>query len=265
MRSRYSLFTMVFAALLLVLGAVPAAPAFAVSVDTPAGQNVQIDPFEELSIIFDNVLDPADTTVIRTHLEPGDRTTPCGNTIPGTIGLPGGDHFIVYNITTLALFTDSVEVIVDQFEDTARLFHAACPPNEDGFQNVTTLAIPGDPRARIPEFSEFVVGIDGMSANDILTAQLGVLRSILDVGSPAALAMDDETLMILRGYAREVFRARNQENLPRAYEILGDLINFVRAHSGTSVPNQASQPGGNAAGQLISIAASLKFTVKLLF
>lgn len=266
MRSTTRMIPKALTVLALALGAFSTLPVYAVSVETPAGTNVQINPFEELTIIFDRVLDPAPTEVVKTELEPGDRTTPCGNTIPAFVGLPTGfDHFVVYRIDTMALFTDSVEVILDNFDEADRLFHAACPPDADGFLNVTTLAIPGDPRARIPNFSEFVVGIDTRPIQQVITAQMDVFKEILGVGSPASLAMDDMTLFVLRNYGRDVVRARMDENYPLAYEILGEMINYVRAHSGETIPNRAGLPGGNAAGELISIGAALKFSFKTLF
>jgi len=252
--------------LALALGAFSVIPAYAVSVSTPAGTNVQINPLPELTIIFDRVLDPGQTDVTKTELEPGDRMTPCGNTIPAFVSVPTGvNHFIVYRISTLALFTDTVEVILDNFDESDRLFHAACPPDAAGFQNVTTLAIPGDPRTRIPNFSEIVVGVDSRSIQDVITAQINVLKEILGVGSPVSMALDDQTLFDLRNFGRDLVRARMNEDYPLAYEILGSMINYVRAHSGETIPNRVGLPGGNAAGQIISIDAALKFSFKTLF
>jgi hypothetical protein len=264
MQSRKSFICLASAVMALSLSVVPTSAAGSGASFTPMGQNVAVSPLVGVELVFDQVLDPGETRVVMTDLGSEATTTPCGNSVPSYAALPvGSSTFPLYDITTDALFTDSVEVIIDHPDGNSRMLHAACPPDGNGFQPITTLAVPGDPRGRIPKFSEFLIISDLRPTDEILAVQLDRWREALAMGSPGVMVLDDNTLFILRSFGRDVFRALRENDKLRAKEILQDMIIFVRQESGVSIPNRDGLPGGNLAGELLSLGATIKFTLDI--
>jgi hypothetical protein len=224
-----------------------------------------VSPLSNVQITFDNVVQSGITSADLGVLDPGERTTPCGNVIPSYAQPPGtDDHFEVYRIETTALHTDSILVQIDHPADDTRLLRAKCWPGERfEFKDTTTLAIPGDPRGRIPKFSEFVVVRDTRNPELVTGVKLADLRAILDTGSPAAMNMDDEFLRPLRDAARAIFGAVAAVDCEAALSEIASLKGFVRENSGEGIPNTDTSPAGNVAGQLLSVASTLQFTVSL--
>jgi hypothetical protein len=243
----------------------PAGLAVQGSAPTPVGTNVTVQLIPGLSVVFDRVVAAGFTTADQGELSgPDQDVTPCGNLLPSYIRPPEVGPFLVTHIQTTALFTDTVEVIQDHPDGQARLFKAACPPDGAGFIEQTTLAIPGDPRGRIKEFSEFVVGRDARSNTSVVAEKLAILQGLTGPDSEAATLIDPEILSVI-SRSINVIRVQIQEEFPdRAIDELNELIAFVRQLSGEGIPNIAGGPDGgsvNVAGGLVSVGATLKFSL----
>lgn len=232
---------------------------------TPIGQNVVVSPLPGVFITFDNVILDGITSAELTILPPGDRDTPCGNLIPDYAEPPGqDDHFEVYLIESTAMHTDSIEVQIDHPAFDTRLIQAPCIPQERfPFREVTTLAIPGDPRGRVPKFSEFVVIHDTRPVGDVVGVKLAALVDILVDDSPMILCMDDWMLVDLREIVLFIMGSLAEWDLDNAILGLHQLKNTVAEWSGTRIPNLPEGPCGNVAGELTSRASTLLFTVVL--
>lgn len=231
---------------------------------TPVGTNVVVNLLPGLTAIFDQVVVAGFTTAQQDEiLDPEASLTPCENEIPGFIQPPAVGPYLVTVIETTAGTTDTIEIIQDHPDGDSRLFHAPCPPDGTPFMDVTTLAVPGDPRGRVIDFSEFVVGRDARPNSDVVEIKLQRLEAIVAPGSPAEMWVDPDTLAVIRDLIHQV-RIQVTEQFPlRAIDLLNDLKAFVRQESGVTIPNSKSDPGGNIAGALVADAATLAFSLSL--
>ena len=231
---------------------------------TPVGRNVTVTPIPGVSATYDEVVEAGFTTAEKQTLDEGQRTTPCGNVIPAFATLPAGDGaFTVTRVETTAGFIESIALEFFHPDGNSRLFHAACPPDAAGFEDVTTLAVPGDPRGRVPQFSEFVVVADTRPNSEVIRVKRESLMMTVAPGSPADQFIDSATLAALRMRIGEVGELVFFGNTQGAIEELQRLKDFVRANSGTTIPSSAISPGGNIAGRIVSLAATLQFSLGL--
>ncbi len=261
-----SLVVPALAAALTLVWSGPARAADAMGdVVTPVGRNVVVSPLPGVVVTFDNVILEGITSAELTILPPGDRDTPCGNRIPDYAEPPGpDDHFEVYLIESTAMHTDSIEVQIEHPAFDTRLIRAACfPPEIFPFRGITTLAIPGDPRGRVPRFSEFVVIHDTRPVGDVVDAKLAALVAILTDDSPMILCLDDWMLVDLREIVLFIMGSLAEEDYGNAALGLHQLKNTVIEWSGTRIPNLPDGPCGNVAGEMTSEASTLLFTVAI--
>ena len=231
---------------------------------TPVGRNVTVTPIPGVTVTYDNVTEAGFTSGVRTNQSVETRVTPCGNVIPGFALPPAGDDFFsVVNLDTTAGYTDSILVELMHPDGSSRGFHAACPPDAFGFEDFTVLAVPGDPRTRVPQFSEFVVVTDTRPNAEVIAYKLGRLQGTVGPDSPAASHIDETTLQTLRWYVSQAAYSIAEGNHAGAIEHLQALKAFVRQNSGATIPNSESSPGGNIAGQIESLAATLIFSLSI--
>lgn len=232
---------------------------------TPVGTNVRVEPLPGLAVTFDQVVQAGFTTAERSgFISNEDRITPCGNVIPTFMTVPAGDPgFQVVHLLTTAGITDSIVVEQDHPDGESRLFHAACPPDAQGFTDVTTLAIPGDPRGWVPQFSEFVVARDARLTGDVIGIKLGRLQADVSSDSAADTYVDPNVLSVLRDSVAQITTLVTGDNEADAISQLQDFEAYVRQQSGTGIPNSASSMGGNIAGILESHAETLIFSLSL--
>jgi uncharacterized membrane protein len=123
--------------------------------------------------------------------------------------------------------------------------------------------VPGDPRTRIPTFSEFVIGTDLRPNADVIQLKRDALNGTLAPGTPAAMSIGDATLQTLRTMIRNASDLITLGEFGAAIDQLQGLKTFVKANSGTNIPNSESARGGNVAGALFSQAATLIFSLSL--
>ncbi|MBI3448741.1 MAG: hypothetical protein HY049_07485 [Acidobacteria bacterium] len=235
--------------------------------NTPVGNGLVLQfPDANIKLVFGNVIVGGNTTITRTDLPPGVRLSPCGTPIPSRFNVPAGDnHFAVIRIETTAVFTDTVDTNSQSSDPNAHIFRAVCPPPKDaGWEDVTIIPVPGDPRSRIPGFSEFLIADDSLSNNTIIKNKINALIGLLGPGSDAEKYIDATTLSTLRNMVFSVNAAINAGDKPAAILGLKNFINFVLAGSGTTIPNNSNVPGGNIAGKLEAKASTLIFTLTLL-
>ena len=232
---------------------------------TPVGRNVAVSPLPGVTVTYDIVIEGGITSAELTILAPGDRHTPCGNIIQEFAALPGQEEsFAVYLIESSALYTDTIEVMIDHPAADTRLIHTPCiPPEVFSFEEIMTLSIPGDPRGRVPSFSEFVVIQDTRPLGDALDVKGDALVALLAIGSPFILCLDDWMLVDLREIVIFISGSLAENDYTNATLGLHQLKNTVAEWSGIRIPNLPSGPCGNVAGELTSAASTLLFTVTL--
>lgn len=229
---------------------------------TPVGQGILVSPIPNVEVLFDDVLVEGFTSAEATTLPVGDRTTPCGNIIAADFDPPAGDpSFVVYRIETTALIANTALVSVFHPDSNSSLIYAPCePPEVNPFLDLTAEQVPGDPRARVPRFSEFVVVTDLRPADVVANLKIDLLKSLLRTGSYAEKVIDKDTLDLLRGVA---IRATTAVEECRVGEAVDDLDFFkvaVRHYAPNPIPNVAANGSVNLAGNLIAVAATLRFS-----
>jgi hypothetical protein len=233
--------------------------------NTPAGTNVTVPFLDGNKLVFSNVVSGGNTTTTRTDLAPGVMISPCGTSIPSYLTpLAGQNHIAVFRIETTAGFTDTVDLNLPDPDPNGRVFRAACPPPRDaGWEDVTILPVPGDPRGRLPQFSEFILVDDLRSVTTLINNKINALIGLVGPGSAAATFVDPQTLATLQNMVNAAAQAISGGNKQAAITDLQNFNQFVLANSGVTIPNKASSPGGNIAGQLVSKASTLIFSLSL--
>jgi len=231
--------------------------------NTPVGKQVTVPFLDGYKLVYTNVVSGGNTTIIRTDLAPGATVSPCGTTFPTYLTPPAGEnHIAVFRIETTAEFTDTVDLNWVHPDTNGRVFRAACPPPRDaGWEDMTTLPVPGDPRGRTPLFSEFILVDDLRSASTVVNNKFNALKGMVGPGSLAATFVDPTTLAMLQGMINATGQAISSGNKQMAILDLQNFNQFVLANSGVTIPNKASSPGGNIAGQLVAKASTLIFSL----
>jgi hypothetical protein len=237
----------------------------AIDGNTGTGKGTTVQLLDGVKLIFDNVTTSGNTTATRTDLAPGVRLSPCGTPIPTYLTPPAGDnHFAIFRIETTAGFTDAISINLSHPDTNSRVFRAACPPPRDaGWEDVTTIPVPGDPRGRVPGFSEFVIVTDTRPTSTLINNKLNALIGLVGPGSKAAQFVDPTTLATLQSMVSAVASAIAANDKPSAIVGLQNFNQFVVANSGTTIPNSLSSPGGNIAGTLEAKASTLIFSLSL--
>ena len=253
------------ACFLLLSGASGSPAPAGIDGNTPVGQQVTVPFLDGYKLVFSNVVSGGNTTTTRTDLAPGVTLSPCGTPIPTYLTPPAGDnHFAVFRIDTTAGFTDTVDLNLVHPDPNAHVFRAACPPPRDaGWEDVTVLPVPGDARGRLPQFSEFILVDDLRSVGVLINNKINALKGMVGPGSPAATFVDPQTLATLVNMVNATAQAITAGDRQTAITDLQNFNQFVLANSGVTIPNKASSPGGNIAGQLVSKASTLIFSLSL--
>jgi len=233
--------------------------------NTPVGKDVTVTPIPGVKLIFTDVIQAGNTTATRTDLTPENRMSPCGTFIPTFLQPPAGDnHFTVYRVETTAGFTDSTDLNLIHPDTNAHVFKAVCPPPRDpGWEDVTILPVPGDPRSRVPSFSEFIIVTDPRPVSILINNKFGALSWMVNSAGDFAPFIDPATLSSLQSQVSAVGQAISSGNKPAAIALLQNFNMFVQAASGAQIPNNANAPGGNITGKLLSKASSLIFSLSL--
>ena len=180
-------------------------------------------------------------------------------------------------------FIDSYEIEIHSDEHLAcssatsdfRLFKA--PHNSDAFADITDALYQGSVRARGRggAFSRFVVVHDTrdfalpiLPGLSLSVALLGKILAVVDAIGAAGITDSDlltELVNFLVGPSGVVANLLLL-NVPGAIASVNALLADVLAHAGTEIPNfwSAASPTTDGAGQIISAADTLNFTLGLL-
>jgi hypothetical protein len=232
---------------------------------TPVGQGVNVSLAAGISAIFDNVVTAGQTCLQTTALGPGVLTTPRGNTIPSFARKLFEDPgFVVYDITTTAVFTDTVVAEIFAQNPDARVMVAHGSGNV--LEEATVLVTPDDPRSRQPSLSEFVIYLDTRPPSQVALIKLANLQNALN--TTFAPLINPTILSHLQDLLAQITVAVGNggadADRPLAISLLKDFKTFTRQNSGEGIPNRAgADGGGNAAGGLISLADTLVFQLTL--
>lgn len=111
-------------------------------------------------------------------------------------------------------------------------------------------------------FSELLIVRDLRSTEDAITAKLSRLEQLLESrGSQIPSSLEQQLADLLA----EVRRLSEQGAPSQAMATLQQLLQMIRDNRGESIPSvwRPSQPGGNLAGELLSIGESLHFSLEL--
>lgn len=237
----------------------------AACVPTPVGSHVAVSPAAGVQAIFDFVTQAGQTCLTTTTLPPGSRLTPAGNQIPGyALKLWEDPGFVVYEVTTTALYTDSIGLEFYAENPDARLAHAHGTGSI--FEDVTTLVTPNDPRGRIPSLSEFVIYLDTRSAQEVTLLKLDRLRDVLAASEPLITSPDlfDTLDARLQEIAEAIGSGGPDRDQEEAIGLLLEFKALVRQASGIGLPNTPiPAPPNNVSGSLLAWADTLIFHLTL--
>lgn len=247
---------------------VPSMPVAAAITDacvpTPVGQNVVVSPAVGVNVIFDNVVQAGLTCLETTALGAGVTTTPNGNTIPSFARKLHEDAgFVVYDLTTTALHTDSIAPEFFSHNPDARVLHAH--GSGQVMEDVTVLVTPDDPRTRVPDLSEFVVYLDTRPSLDVLLLKLDRLDGFVTEGIVGVGPDLLDTIQSAVQQAAGFIGAGGPDSDPaQATATLVGLKQIVRQSSGEGIPNAPGPDNeGNVSGILLSLADTLIFHLSL--
>ncbi len=247
----------------LTVGAYPAAAALtSACVPTPAGQLVTVSPAAGVNVTYDNVTQAGETCLVTTALGAGTTVTPQMNTIPSYARKLWEDPgFVVYQLTTTALFTDTIASDFFSMNPDARVLHASGSGNV--MQDTTVLVTPEDPRARTKTFSEFVVYLDTRPRSDVILDKLNRLQEELDTfGANIDPALRSQIQLLITEVAALIGQAGPDSDPSGAIDLLEQLKALVRQYSGEGIPNVPGvDGGGNPAGGLVALADTLIFSL----
>lgn len=233
-------------------------------VPTPVGQNVNVSLAPGVNVVFDNVVSAGQTCLVTTSLGPGVLTSPNNNTIPSfALKLWEDPGFVVYDVTTTALFTDTISEEFFSPNPDARLLVAHGSGGD--FNDNTVLVTQTDPRGRTGQLSEFVLYLDTRPNLDVILLKLADLQNVVNTFGPIinpSLVPQIQTLV--SEVTTAIGSGGSDADRPGAIELLKALKTLIRENSGEGIPNRPGPDGGgNAAGTLVSFADTLIFQLSL--
>lgn len=226
------------------------------------------DPIAELILTFDDAtglsaealgisagfIDPQDLNLLSRLPDLNLTTITSGLPVLITIE-PPVSGFSFRRVATVEIHTHQLEYSVGT---PLRVFKA---PLGGAFRDITREVIPGSVRARsgTGSFSQFMIVSDLRPSTTVIAEKLDWLRSQVDT-----LDLDDRDVLNPKLDAVESAVAEDRFN-----DAAGDLDGFsahVSAQSGVTIPEQwvDLRDQHNAAGELLSGAASLKFSIAFL-
>ena len=240
---------------------------------TPVGDNVLVEPWENVEVTFEGITQAGFTTaVVETS---SSRVSSAGNYLPEYAALPGSraDAFTYVSLATDAVYTDVMQV--DVLLEGSRLFFAS--GYGDTFRDFTVVGSIEDAQGTIPRFSEqpnpnpkraesdpteVVLVEDSRELSEVTRYKFRRLA--------LSMAIPDTTPFCPWG---AIYDLRNYRITARTYYDLGEYSSAIaqlaamnealRGYAGWCVPNSSAAPLNNRVGRILGHSKTLMFSIEL--
>ncbi|GAA4354940.1 DUF6689 family protein [Kangiella marina] len=176
-----------------------------------------------------------------------------------TVEPPSTEGLSFSGLVTVDIHTHNLEYTVGT---PLRLFKA---PLGGQFKDITMTMGSGSYRARgtTGKFSQFLILADLRLATTVVTAKMNNLSTTL---SNFSSQMSSATYTSLNAKLNEVQQLITQQSYVQASNKVNEFNQLVEAASGTDIPNvwRSSRDIDNVAGELIALANTLRFSLRLI-
>ena len=243
---------------------------------TPEGDNVFIEPGENIEVTYESVTSSGFTTaVVETTT---DRVSPEGNYLPDDAQLPGGTRatsFAYIGLSTDAVYEGLIQV--DVLEEGSRLFFAS--GTGDTFRDFTVVGSIEDARGTIPRFSEFPMGSkrvetgptevvlvdDDRTLPEVVAYKFWRLELAMDVpdNMPGGDPCPWEYIKWLQKYQKSASDYYDLGQYANALSELAIMNGLIRSHAGWCIPDSSDDPLDNLVGHLLAHSKTLMYTIEL--
>jgi len=242
---------------------------------TPEGEDVLVEPGENIEVTYEEVTASGFTTAVITTTT--DRVSPELNRLPDHAQLPGSraDDFSYVLLATDAVYEGLIQV--DVIEEGSRLFFAS--GTSDTFRDFTVVGSIEDARGTIPRFSELpasgkrvetgptevVLVEDTRTLPEVALYKFWRLELAMEVPDdmPGADPCPWGFIKWLQKYHES---ARDYYNLGQYSNALSELAimnGMIRSHAGWCIPDSSDDPLGNVVAHILAHSKTLMYTIAL--
>lgn len=243
---------------------------------TPEGEDVLVEPGENIEVTYEEVTSSGFTTAEVTVTT--SRTSPEGNPLPDCAGLPGNraTDFSYILLGTEAVYEGLIQV--DVLEEGSRLFYAS--GTSDTFRDFTVVGSIEDARGTIPRFTELaaptgkraatgptevVLAEDDRTLSEVIAYKFWRLELAMEVpdNMPSGDPCPWQYIKWLQKYQE---RARDYYDLTQYSSALAELAimnGLIRSNAGSCIPDSSDDPLGNMVGHLLAHSKTLMYSIGL--
>ncbi len=243
---------------------------------TPVGEDVLVEPGENIEVTYEEVTSSGFTTAVVESTT--SRISPEGNGLPDHAQLPGSRSTL---FTYIGLSTDAIYeglIQVDVLEEGSRLFYAS--GTSDTFRDFTVVGSIEDARGTIPRFNELPA--PGLKRADTGPTEVVLVEDTRELGAVSlykfwrlelAMAVPDnmpggdpcpwEFIEWLQKYpesAREYYDAGDHAN---ALSELAIMNGMIRSHAGWCIPDSSDDVLGNLVAKILAHSKTLMYSIEL--
>ena len=242
---------------------------------TPEGEDVLVEPGENIEVTYEEVTASGFTTAVITTTT--DRVSPELNTLPDHAQLPGSraDAFSYVLLATDAVYEGLIQV--DVLEEGSRLFFAS--GTSDTFRDFTVVGSIEDARGTIPRFSELpasgkrietgptevVLVEDNRALSEVSIYKFWRLELAMDVpdNMPGGDPCPWEFIEWLQKYPESARRYYDVGQYANALSELAIMNGMIRSHAGWCIPDSSDDPLGNVVAHILAHSKTLMYSIEL--
>ena len=243
---------------------------------TPEGEDVLVEPGENIEVTYEEVTSSGFTTATVTSTT--SRVSPEGNRLPDCAQLPGtrADDFDYILLATDAVYSGLIQV--DVLDEGSRLFFAS--GTGDTFRDFTVVGSIDDARGTIPRFSELPAGgmgrvetgptevvlvEDDRALSEVTTYKFWRLELAMEVpdNMPGGDPCPWEFIEWLQKYVESARGYYDTGDYANALSELAIMNSMIRSHAGWCIPESSDDPLGDMVGQILAHSKTLMFSIEL--
>jgi hypothetical protein len=243
---------------------------------TPEGEDVLVEPGEDIEVTYEEVTASGFTTADVTTTT--SRVSPEGNYLPDHAVLPAGrpTEFNYISLATDAIYEGLIQV--DVLQEGTRLFYASGVG--DTFRDFTVVGSIDDARGTIPRFSELqpsggkewesgptevVLVDDTRPLADVTLYKFWRMALALEVpdNMPGGDPCPWEFIEWLQKYPRSARAYYDVGNYTFALSELAIMNSMIRSHAGWCIPDSSDDPVGNLVAKLLAHSKTLMHSIEL--
>jgi hypothetical protein len=241
---------------------------------TPEGEDVLVEPAENIEITYEEVNSSGYTTASITTT--ADRVSPEGNDLPPFAQLPGtrATEFDYIFLATDAVYSGLIQV--DVLEEGSRLFYAS--GTSDTFRDFTVEGSIEDARGTIPRFTELtgagskrvetgptevVLVEDTRSLTEVTLYKFWRLNLAMEVpdNMPGGDPCPWEYIEWLQKYPKSARAYYDLGQYTNALSELAIMNGLIRSHAGWCIPDSSDDPLGNMVAHILAHSKTLMWSI----